>query len=357
MKLKRCRFMFLLVCSFFLCACGSREMTIDGEAVEVIPDDDGKGSSFVIRTDDGEEIGVLIDDDTVIVSYADDRAFEEFRNGSLTAFTATAYCKRRKFSLERGDSSEIDAYRATEIGITSYLTGDSEKLSDGTALDVWKDSDSTMYRLKDGMELLKVQNPSGPEGVYAGGTESFDDLSEKAQAGIQTYYDGQGLLYDVQEELEKAYACFRKSLEENEEFCIWTVSQDVAPTASSEKIICFETTVTIPDDDGSGSEYCQGAVFDRETGEYMDTWELFTCGKKEAIKEILDMAGITEEPLRSEMTASMDAKNMVLFDEGIEVYFPRGPLKSQEELYILGLDYDDRLLGILQEWAVPRIIE
>lgn len=357
MKLKRCRFIFLLLCSFFLCACGRKEMTVDGEAVEVISDEDGKGASLVIRTDDGEEIGVLIDDDTAIVSYVDDRASEEFRNGNLTAFTATAYCKPKKSSLIREDSSEIDAYRATELGITSYLTDDSERLSDGTALDVWKDSDSTVYRLEDGTELLRVQNPSGPEGVYAGGTESFDDLGEKAQAGIRAYYDERGILYNVQEELEQAYAACQKSLKNNEEFSTWTVSQEVVPTASSEKIICFQTNIILPDNNGSGSEYYLGAVFDRETGEYMDTWELFSCEKDEAAKKILDMAGIEEEPLRSEMIKSMNSENMVLFNEGIEVYFPRGTLKSQEELYILGLGYDDRLGEILQEWAIPRNIE
>ena len=37
------------------------------------------------------------------------------------------------------------------------------------------------YQTEDGTELLREYGPSGPENVFIGGLESFDDLSEAAK--------------------------------------------------------------------------------------------------------------------------------------------------------------------------------
>ena len=68
--------------------------------------------------------------------------------------------------------------------------------SDGNYVDLWQEEFHwrDLYRLPDGTELLTEQTPNGPERVYVGGTESFDDLSEAAQTAVLAYYQRQGLL-------------------------------------------------------------------------------------------------------------------------------------------------------------------
>ena len=73
--------------------------------------------------------------------------------------------------------------------------------------DLWQDEHNTFdsYRLPDGTRLLTIYKTVGPANCYVAGTVSYNDLSESARKGIDGYYEKQGLLYDTEAELQKAY--------------------------------------------------------------------------------------------------------------------------------------------------------
>ncbi|WP_373263982.1 hypothetical protein [Hungatella hathewayi] len=49
----------------------------------------------------------------------------------------------------------------------------------------------------------------------------------------------------------------------------------------------------------------------------------------------------------------MRPEYILLFPEHLEISYPQGTLPSQKYSYSVGLDYDAKLLSVLQPWAQP----
>lgn len=235
-------------------------------------------------------------------------------------------------------------------------------LPDGTAVDLWRRESFTgwnSYRLSDGTELLEEDGPIGPEDVTAGGVDNFGQLGEAAQTAIGAYYEDQGLLYDLQAELERAYGAYLDCQSSGEDFQAYIARQEVFPTASNDRIICFTTSVTLS---VQGARSNQGrvveetrlsAVFDRETGEKLETMSLFTVPQEEVLERLFSAAQIYDSALREEMKAAWDPAWLAPDSGGLSVYFPRGSLPSQETAYGFSVDCED-VRDILHDWAVPQ---
>ncbi len=162
--------------------------------------------------------------------------------------------------------------------------------SDGEAASLWRreHDDDDVYKLSDGAVLLTVQSPSGPGNTGVIGQESFDDLSEAAQAAVSAYYEEQGLLYNTQQELEAAYAEYLSCKESGTDYHERRVSQDITAVASNENIMSFITSVILPVEGQIVREIHLGAVFDRDTGEALSNWDLFALPEEEARSFILN---------------------------------------------------------------------
>jgi len=225
---------------------------------------------------------------------------------------------------------------------------------DGESADLWRNDryTYTSYRLSDGTILLTFKDTIGPENVFVGGVESYADLNESAQKAVSSYYDDRGLLYDTRSELEQAYneylACKESGIEYNDLY----ISQDTIPTASNESIICFMTSVALPMNGQTGQEIRLGAVFDRKTGEVISNWDLFAIPETEARQWLIDAFDITDPTLRAEMEEAMKPEYIILFPQNLEVTFPQGTLKSQENSYSLSLEYSE-LQNVLHPWSIP----
>ncbi len=143
--------------------------------------------------------------------------------------------------------------------------------SDGESADLWRPDNSgcDIYKLSDGTMLISIQDPAGPGNVYVGGVENFDDLSETAQQAVSAFYEKQGLLYDTQSELKSAYAEYLKCKESGTKYHERYITQDIAPTASNDDIMCFLTSVTLPVNGQTVQEVRIGAAFDRTTGKVL----------------------------------------------------------------------------------------
>lgn len=229
-------------------------------------------------------------------------------------------------------------------------------LSDGTAVDLWRGDPFfrwSSYRLPDGTELLEVEDTLGPEDVQVGNVDGFDQLGEAAQTSIGAYYQDQGLLYDIQTELERAYQDYRSCRDSGETFAAYAAGQEVRPTASNGRIICFETEITRSIRGRLVEKIQRNAVFDRETGERLDTESLFTVPQEEVAQRLLGAAAICDSVLREEIAAAWSPDWLKFLPERLEVFFPRGALPSQETAYGFSADYAD-IRDILRDWAVPE---
>lgn len=228
---------------------------------------------------------------------------------------------------------------------------------EGEYVDLWRNNlnGHDFYKLSDGEILLTVREPIGPDNVQVAGVESLNDLSEIAQKAIIEYYEKQGLLYDIHIELKEAYSQYLKRKTNNEQFHDFLISQDIVPVSSNGKMICFLTSVISPIGDlgmRSGQEIRFGAVFNKETGEPYNIWDLFYSPKEEAVVQLLQAAEITDKQLIHEMSKAIKAEYFLLFSDNLEISFPRGSLPSQEHLYMLSIDYED-LEGVIHDLAIP----
>lgn len=353
--MKRILLVLLSACICFLCGCNSRKL-INGQVVEFSNESGSVDTYFVVLTDAGEKIGILIEDQTSVWSLINEIDIDAFKSGALTNTIVSVECSGSANSMTDSDGGKIKTYTAKKIEISAILMENTLSLSDGTKVNVWKGSDFLSYQLSDGTEVLRVQNPTGPDNVYVGGIESFDDLSETVKSKILTYYETKGLLYDVNRELERAYTDYQH-IESRDKFSSYWLSQDISLIASNEKVLYFMTSVYLPTSEKSGQEVQEiqlGDAFDRETGQHIDNIELFSCSEEEVGQKLLDIAQIVNSTLREEMESAFDPKYIVLFPDNLEVSFPAGTLSSQEYCYILGLDYDETLCQILNDWAVPE---
>lgn len=226
--------------------------------------------------------------------------------------------------------------------------------SDGTSVDRWKDFlGADRYLLPDGTDLLWVREPMGPENV-ANGQENVQDLNGTARAAVLAWFEDRGLLYDVEEELERAYALYRRCRESGETYQDGMVEQVIAPASSNERIICFRTSVTRPLDEPRMVEGLQlGTVFDRETGRVISGWDLFTIPAAEVRAWVAKQAAPDDPVLREEMEAALEPEWIVLEPGGLYVEFPRGTLPSQETACGWFEEYEKAPGAVLQPWAVP----
>ena len=222
-------------------------------------------------------------------------------------------------------------------------------------MEIWQGSRDNRYKLADGTELLWEQRPVGPGRVHTAGQASLGDLSLTAQEAIQAYYDSLGLLYRTYDELENAYAAYLES-GRDPSFDSYLVGQETSPCASSDRVIYFLTSVTLPINGSVATEVRLGAAFDRETGEHLSPWDLFACSEEEARQTLLDLAQPSDgtDGLRAEMEAALTPESLIFFPDHLELSFPEGTLPSQSHAFLASVDYETGLGDILQDWAIPR---
>lgn len=325
-----------------------------GLVTEVQTSAEGEPLSLLVQTDSGDQVGILLTEETHI---------SPLENGTYTRpalwaelkpdVEVLALCFPARKTLTTQDGQKFPAYESRNVEVTGRLTRGGAVLKDGTVLDVMERTRhpaGRTYSLPDGVDLLTVAAPSGPANVFSGGL-SLSALSEAAQEKVVAFYEERGLLYDEAALLELVYAQWKTM---GEDFSSYYLEQSTSPSASSSQVMYFLTTVTIPTahgDNCTNYDLQLGDAFDRETGEHLDPWDLFTCPKEEAIAALLKADWISES-LRAEMEAAFTPERMVLFPDHISMIFERGSLPSQEHDYSLSVELSD-LPGLLQDWALP----
>ena len=356
MKRQRCLGCLLASCVLILTACGAVQ-PVSGQVVERTTEETGTLSAFVVETSTGERIGLTVTEKTRFFSWVDGVSGQDFAAGSLDGM-AVSVVTGDPADLTANDGTDLPAYEASEVQITQVRLAETITLSDGTEVEIWQGSRDNRYKLSNGTELLWEQHPVGPDRVHVAGQESLDDLSPAAQEAVRAYYDAQGLLYRTYDELENAYAAYLES-GRDPGFDSYLVGQETTPCASSDRVIYFLTSVTLPINGSVATEVRLGAAFDRETGEHLSPWDLFTCSEEEARQTLLDLAQPSDgtDSLRAEMEAALTPESLIFFPDHLELAFPEGTLPSQSRAFLAALDYESDLGAILQDWAIPREME
>ena len=278
------------------------------------------------------------------------------RPSGVTSITARRLSEvsttEEKSRIVTGSGEEIESQEAEAVYLTGFLKPAATVLADGTELDVWQYEHATAYAAADGTEVLRVSEPSGPADTYYSGL-SLSDLGEAAQENIAAWFEARGVRYDEQAELERAYAAWSES-EDASDFQTWGLSQRIVPTAMSERVIYFLTTVDRPVGNFVMEQQRIGTAFDRETGEYIDNSELFSCPPGELASRIMELSQMSDSELTAQAEAAFSPERAVLFEDHMEINYERGALPAEENSFTIVLDLDEDVKALLHPWAVPQ---
>ena len=353
-------FSLLFVCfltAIALCGCGDGSYKMVTGQVTAVECDGVDYPKYKVLTPDGYEVGVTIDENTMLFSWIGNVDAEKLRTGDISDWDGiiiAADCNYDKIKpLSKGGGYKT----VPQITINAALYKNIKTLADGTTVDMCKYHNKDIYQLADGTELLWVNNPASPENDYVGNSQDYGDLNETAQQRVSAYYNIRGMLYDVDFYLEQAYEDYKNGVGE---FDGYMLEQSISPIASNDKIICFMTSVTTPIyDKRESTESRYGEVFDIETGEYISNYDIFSCDKEQIITAILEngWGGFEAEISDTQKAEIRDAFNpnyIILQDEGMDIAFPKGTLPSQENTYILSIKYTDEIKAIMHPWAIPN---
>lgn len=308
---------------------------------------DGNEISLVVLDEKDKSTAVYADEHTEIFSWVDDVREDDLTSSmEMKVFV----CYKGFPRLQRtAEGDRIWAYHAKQIQIHEAFMGHTIFVSDGTYADVWKGSNDLRYCLSDGTELLCETLPVGPDHVSMTKTAVFEDLNEDAQAQIMAFYEQQGVLYDLQTELERAYAEYCENKEtfgENSRM----VAQSIVASAASERVMYFVTDVILPISNSELRQYQIGAVFDRKTGESIDMMQLFSVDESTLIEKILDEAAIEDLQTRENYRAAFCTENLIFYTNHLSYQLTA----SGQETNIVAIDYDGWLEDVLYDWAIPE---
>lgn len=351
----------LLALSLTACRGESR---IEGLVVEVQTDEVGEPAAFVVEDYQGERTGVLLAEGTRVWprgsgSWTAEELRASFQADLRVDAWAFAICHPRREKLETAEGEKVPAYWAASARVRGELRREAVRLRDGTPVDVLEFDDwgARRCRLADGTELLRVDEPFGPENVQVGGQEGFESLSGAVQEKVRACYEDRGLLFDEMEELERCYAAWK---ELGEVFRSGHISQNVTPSASSERVMYFTTELLLPQEYGTSfynSTSLQDA-FDRRTGEKLETWDLFAVPEAEVrqrLPELVDWE--IPQNVRAEMAKALEPEWILFGREALSITFPAGSLPGEELDYGISVEYKDAPEGFFQPWAVPEARE
>ena len=365
--MKKLLFVVILSSVFLFAGC-SKERWVYGQALEMQSNDEVGIVSFTMQEGASQEIGILLTDETSIESWIkgdeghnDGKRYrlskEELENANVSV---QIHNSERKLVKENGE--KIPAYNAKKIVITTKDTGERVKLKDGTEVETWSEDfgKTQVYKLEDGTELLRDGGKRNPSNVVISGQEKFGELKEEVQTRILTYMEEHIALYDVTEELEKAYAAYRKKTEQ-EEFDTPILCQDIVLCASNDRMLYFTVTGSTSEQGEHTKEIRMSMAFDRETGEPVEMLDLFRCTKKELVQTILKCSEISDPVLEEKMLAELRPEYILLLPETLEVSFPNGTLQSKEEeeknYNTFSIDWSEKgIQEIVYEWAIPKEI-
>ena len=343
---------FLFLCLLALTSCGKRTVNAHGKIIARETDENGRLISVVADTETNGTIRLILMENTHLDVPACFSEKDFLTDDSLYPFISTVY-DARTGKNDTYENEKIRCYEAELIDMDiekNSAPASTIPLSDGTELRVYADSDHTLYTLPNGTDLLRENHPQTPGNVMAVGKKNIDNLDESAKSAILSYYEERGRLYDITEELEKAYGIYQQS-QNKENFPMMLIEQSVYPTAVNDKLLFFKTSLHLPLAEKTFTERNRCEVFDRKTGAYIPIEDLFTCPAEELGNQLLELGTVSEAD-RADMEDAFQPEYIIFMDDSLCIDFPAGSLKNHPDQYILSIGKAETL-DLLHDWAIP----
>ena len=347
---------FLLLISLLLLPGCDSSRSVSGQITRYHVDAQDNLTGLTVLTDEGQTMTFVPteDEEHLIVFWLGADTLPEIKEKFPNEVLVQVQYSGKQTTLTDPDGTTYSAYLADSVMDTAHLTTrNAFTFPDGVSADLWEENFTrSHYALSDGTVLLRIDG-NGPENVYVGGTESFNDLTPAAQEKVLAFYEEQGLLYDEITHLLRAYSFYQN---DPDNFQALLVGQDISPCFSNENIVSFSTAVTEPISPGYIDELRLCHTFDRKTGERISNYDLFTVPPEELLQLLLDHAGYENwenAPSIEEMQAALRPEYIRLSQNHISITFPKGSLPSQEHGYGFGLSIFGQRWDALQEWAQP----
>ena len=246
---------------------------------------------------------------------------------------------------------------------------DVHTLSDGERVDLYRSnmrSSDVLYMIPNGSFILRVN-----ESIYI---QAADNLSDEQRFFIQTYYENQEPLFDIESELNKAYELYKAriacgikylNLNGNDEddalFEPYEIDFSQRVVNHNDSIICVEQSYHLPvavedlrDSISSTNEvggYYLSTVFDATTGDVINQYDLFTIPKEEIPAKLLEYSAyVGDEQLIAEMKEKMKPEYLSFGKKSISIWFPYGVVGDRMS-YGESVNYV-HVEDVLYPWAV-----
>lgn len=321
----------VLLCICLLTGCGGRKQAI-GQATAY------ENGILSVDTWDGKHYDFLVDPlQTSILGLVGD---EEDPLGDGTDRRVQVY-----YSKKQGK------FYAQTILVDSRLYRNVMQLSDGTPIDVWERIGNREYCLEDGTVLLvedsieKLEVSSGWNKLLNSG-----NFPATVQQEILGYYAAMGQRYDIPTLLENAYRVYDFSEEFNNAY----VSQHSSLEDWNEHIVCCKLQMILPQENSNGGadSFYEGAVFDRQTGEHICNYDLFTISPEELEDYLLDQLDQDGTLDRENIQLNLKPEQIVLCRDGdIEFYLVDRVENGVRGMLQMNL-LSEQAKEILQPWAL-----
>lgn len=222
--------------------------------------------------------------------------------------------------------------------------------ADGETADRWRGYQNglretwSVYELSDGTTILLEDDLAGPEN-----DAGYSTLSEEVQAAVCAWYQGEGKRYDLPALLQASYDRYQE--QGKDQFEAGRVTQSIGCTGSSEQIIYFTTTVDQAVDPAQGVSFRYSAIFDRESGQRLELWSLFTQSESSVRMALASAAG-DDPAIQERLAAAINPEQVIFFGDHLEIDFPAGAFEGLNVPYTLAVDYA-QLDGLLDSRALP----
>jgi len=259
--------------------------------------------------------------------------------------------------------------------------------ADGETVDIYAHSGKDkLYRLANGAVILTESKGFHDIFNYEDENYSFSEddiflqLDENVQKNILTHYHNLGKLYNLETELENAYAIYQRRV--NEGITYWTgesdedgvvhfrgpsITQRTFLTGYNDTFICFDTELYKPlpitlqpykedyevyqnVEDLSGG-YGFATIFDVKTGEIINQYDMFTIPADKIGEVLLSIPDYLSDEEREIMIKALKPEYLFFDKEYLFISFPHESIDNIG--HTIPLKYSEISL-ILQPWAVPK---
>ena len=345
-------FIFVL---FTFTACTGSNWWISGQVMGVEYDSRYPNPVYNVYTTEGHDIKITLAEDVVPISWVDGVDGQILAKGDISHYAGLMVSFDSDGKI-KGDSDKV--VTVSSLALDKVLYTDIFTLSDGTKLNGWQGMTEVEYCLPDYTIILRDgRSPQLTENDFGMVQSGYDALTDGVMGRIIDYFESNGIYYDNSAYLQMAYDHYL-SCKDRAHFGGYALETDLFLASQSEKYIFIGVDNTVPVDVEShtSNRYC--VAFDKATGEYVNSLDLFVTDKEKTKQKLVDwvlgdMLLNENDPSKADMIKNLKSEYIIFRDDGIDLSYPAGVLDGAPYSYTVSFDFDDSIKEIIKKEALP----